>query len=845
MTFAERQGTPTNAEMINQERSESRQQKQSQNPSRRRASQSLSPNRIRRVMSPMIGPVMKGLKKLSKPSEITKMRAGAKENVRSGQGKKEGKMVDSSVPLGEDGSGADADIGGDKPLAVASRQNSVTNNVGAANDNRNQDDRFASYGYLSLGAFELLGHKELQHRDNSHRPDVRRLCVSSDSDLAANVKGSDLTDVEKRRSRSAEKRSKQSSANPPKASSFSSTRTKPHNDLSQERPTSARSFSHKPPVGRSGAKKSASPNDTTYSDCSAPDERFTKAIGPPDSPVRKSENRSKEVDRRGVPLHPLRKADAAPLTTSLSPASPKRRRARSLDEDNKFNPEIPAPATPSPGADQRRTSGGSRGPTSSPGTPFKPERGSSVSREAESSRRRSDGDHRSGNHRSRGDSHHGVPSKGSSGRSSSRQRNEKASDKVGEPPPRNRSKSEKMDHRSPRRSRTESPAPAPEGDGRPQHRSCSREKSKQNTDGQAAAADEKPRSYRRGKRPTQKLSLNEEPIPAGSSPTEDVEPEKPLSGSSIVTKGSAEWQNSGRHLAIERNNLTKETLAHVRDIKEDFKQMRAHRKTSTEQPMWTKSDGNTQPQSSKLPLLAKLSPAGRSRRHASPATPGTPLHTSFDALMNASRLALNSSSMVDLRNSIGAISFEDLDVGFVKKIQPAPSVESEEDLRIQELEKQLKETKKLIKRTTRDVWTEREAVISYQRNNWSIRKSLMQSEGPPDSATSLNMKIERLLRQQRELDMEADQLRGQKDTVGEQCIEITRRLDETKELFDKLSLLVVPLLPPQDLAPATTAASAISVLQSRKSYPAVAHSEEDDDSIRSEEDISISLSDIR
>jgi hypothetical protein len=117
----------------------------------------------------------------------------------------------------------------------------------------------------------------------------------------------------------------------------------------------------------------------------------------------------------------------------------------------------------------------------------------------------------------------------------------------------------------------------------------------------------------------------------------------------------------------------------------------------------------------------------------------------------------------------------------------------------------------------------------------------MQNQGPSDSVTSLNLKIERLLRQQRELDMETDQLRDQKDAIGETCSEITQQIEDTKALFDILTQVVVPLLPSADMprgkgvSVSSKMTISSSASPSRKTVPSVSSMDNEDDSIISVE----------
>jgi hypothetical protein len=290
----------------------------------------------------------------------------------------------------------------------------------------------------------------------------------------------------------------------------------------------------------------------------------------------------------------------------------------------------------------------------------------------------------------------------------------------------------------------------------------------------------------------------------------------------------------------QRKNLNKETLEHVKDLKDEFQEMRMQRRKvkfgakeqgSAEAPNRTtprsKSDG-VAVALQQSPHPAKSPGAGKSR-HSVPAGSSSLaslntsqlLHNSGSTLFNSSksttftnRSDLNSSrstlqsSKTDLSSKDSVlvnefnssyISIQDLDVGYMKG--PTGPVLSEEELQTEALQKKIKKTKKLIKRTTRDVWAEREEIINLQRKNWSIRKALMQNEGPPDSLTTLNMKIEKLLRQERELDLESDRMREEKEALEAECANTTKTIGEFRDLYDKLNRTIVPLLPVPENTP--------------------------------------------
>jgi hypothetical protein len=76
------------------------------------------------------------------------------------------------------------------------------------------------------------------------------------------------------------------------------------------------------------------------------------------------------------------------------------------------------------------------------------------------------------------------------------------------------------------------------------------------------------------------------------------------------------------------------------------------------------------------------------------------------------------------------------------------------------------------------VWTERDEIVAWQRKNYSLRKGLIQGEAPTNSVTTLNMKIEKLIRQERELDLELDQAEDEKHFLEQDSRALAKALDE-------------------------------------------------------------------
>lgn len=117
---------------------------------------------------------------------------------------------------------------------------------------------------------------------------------------------------------------------------------------------------------------------------------------------------------------------------------------------------------------------------------------------------------------------------------------------------------------------------------------------------------------------------------------------------------------------------------------------------------------------------------------------------------------------------------------------------------VDDLIKSIKKTKKLIKRTSREVWTERDEVVHLQRTNWSLRKALLQGDAPVDSITTLNLKLEKTLRKERELVLQLEVMKEEKQQLDAECSRLALSIGEFNKVLDALNARVVPLLPPED-----------------------------------------------
>lgn len=358
---------------------------------------------------------------------------------------------------------------------------------------------------------------------------------------------------------------------------------------------------------------------------------------------------------------------------------------------------------------------------------------------------------------------------------------------------------------------------------------------------------------RRGKKPQHFQSLPQQDHDEDRRPSSTrsmisknrIQMEKETEEKRISKPASLKQLLSNSEKQQSRRNLDKQALQNVKELKSEIMQMRSQRRKvnfdgkKSNVPTRSASDGGILGLTSPIPTLSPGT--GRARHSIAVANvmqnqqgSSTTFHSSKGSLSKSPMLASKtdvgkSKSFVDFNASMGAISLDDLDVGFVK----APVSQGEQqglarEQKAASLQKQIKKTKKLIKRATREVFAERDEIVTLQRKNWSIRKALMQSEAPPDSVTTLNMKIEKLVRQERELDLEADRRLEEKEALTAECAKITKNIGEFKELLDKLNLHIVPLLPPQSESDDVMSGIPLSPLQesigSKHSIPHV-HSE--------------------
>ena len=125
--------------------------------------------------------------------------------------------------------------------------------------------------------------------------------------------------------------------------------------------------------------------------------------------------------------------------------------------------------------------------------------------------------------------------------------------------------------------------------------------------------------------------------------------------------------------------------------------------------------------------------------------------------------------------------------------------ELQKEIKEASLRKDIRKARKLIKRTCKEIWTDKDKIVEMQRNNWQIRKRLVNDHGiPKETITTLNLKIEKVVRQEREVDGSLEKLQEEKHELEIQCGNLARAIGQMKDLLEELHVQVVPLLPPPD-----------------------------------------------
>jgi hypothetical protein len=242
------------------------------------------------------------------------------------------------------------------------------------------------------------------------------------------------------------------------------------------------------------------------------------------------------------------------------------------------------------------------------------------------------------------------------------------------------------------------------------------------------------------------------------------------------------------------SSLDRKSLDSVNAVKNSIKEMRLNRQKVKSESTTTAATATTTTETTtsekKRPPSPLLSP------FPSSSTLGTEPNSASSSrrkMGSASGFAVVDDSFVSTSSSgLGEITVNDLDIGVSKRQEQQKQLQRE--IKAASLEKQVNKTKELIRETCTDVWRERDQLNSFQRKNWSVRKKLMQMEAPEDSLTSLNLKIEKLVRQERIWDNDIDQAKDERQTLESECADMAKAIDQMKYLLDDLHTHVVPLL---------------------------------------------------
>ena len=232
------------------------------------------------------------------------------------------------------------------------------------------------------------------------------------------------------------------------------------------------------------------------------------------------------------------------------------------------------------------------------------------------------------------------------------------------------------------------------------------------------------------------------------------------------------------------SGLDRKSLDSVNAIKNSIKEMRNNRQKVKSESTATTTSEKKCPHS---PLLSPvLSPSTRRPEPSSTSSSRRKMGAAT-GLAGVDDFFISASS-----SGLGEITVDDLDIGFLKRQDQRKQLQRE--IKAASLEKQVNKTKKVIKQTCADVWTERDQLNSFQRKNWSVRKKLMLMEAPEDSVTSLNLKIDKLVRQERIWDRDIDQANDERQTLESECADMAKTISQMKYLLGDLHTHVLPLL---------------------------------------------------
>ena len=297
-----------------------------------------------------------------------------------------------------------------------------------------------------------------------------------------------------------------------------------------------------------------------------------------------------------------------------------------------------------------------------------------------------------------------------------------------------------------------------------------------------------------------------------------------------------------------RRNLDKDTLKSVQDVKDSIRQIRMERfaqrdkgkkfdtskSASVTRPGMSQAAKSKQPSQSPASSKSTITPKSQTSTQLKPAISHSEVgNNSFSSSFRKDDSTKGSSTIEQQKNQqqllfntsstrLGEITLDDLDLKAMKTNKPIadasfsslpvsaplfPSTtnnnqksnrDERSDVkaeRISQMTKSIRKTKRQIKRTCRDVWTERDEIVHLQRRNWSIRKSLLNMEAPKDSVTTLNLKLERTLQREGEAAVQLDAIRQKKRDLEKDCSNLTQKVSEFTKLLDSLNEQVAPLLP--------------------------------------------------
>lgn len=235
------------------------------------------------------------------------------------------------------------------------------------------------------------------------------------------------------------------------------------------------------------------------------------------------------------------------------------------------------------------------------------------------------------------------------------------------------------------------------------------------------------------------------------------------------------------------SSLDRKSLDSVNDIKNSIKEMRINRHKVKFESSTTTITSNT------TATGTAATTTSDKKRTSSPLVSPVPTQSSPTTILpeppSSTSTSTSSSRRRIIARGLGEITVNDLDIGVSKRQE-----QLQREIKAVTLQKQINKTKHMIQETSTEVWTERDQFNSLQRKNWSVRKKLRQMEAPEDSVTSLNLKIEKLVRQERIWDSDIDRANEERLTLESECADVANAISQMKYLLDDLHKHVLPLL---------------------------------------------------